>query len=55
MTEGEELESFQAIVISLKDTFFNKADGLVGIYHDHEEDCSKTLTLQLKGEAKEEA
>jgi len=38
---------FQAIVISLKDTFYEKADALVGIYRDTEQNCSRTLTLDL--------
>jgi structural maintenance of chromosome 1 len=36
---------FQAIVISLKDAFYGKADGLVGIYR--EKDVSKTVTMDL--------
>ena len=44
---------FQCIVISLKDTFFDKADALVGIYRDRDDEDggathSKTLTLDLR-------
>jgi len=38
---------FQCIVISLKDTFYENADSLVGIYRDKTEDCSHNLTLDL--------
>jgi structural maintenance of chromosome 1 len=37
----------QCIVISLKDTFYEKAQSLVGIYRDQENNCSKTLSLDL--------
>lgn len=38
---------FQSIVISLKDTFYDKAEALVGVYRDHERSCSGTLTFNL--------
>ncbi|KAJ8749142.1 hypothetical protein K2173_013749 [Erythroxylum novogranatense] len=38
---------FQSIVISLKDTFYDKAEGLVGVYRDSERSCSRTLTFDL--------
>ncbi|MCL7051677.1 hypothetical protein MKW94_020989 [Papaver nudicaule] len=38
---------FQSIVISLKDTFFNKSQALVGVYRDSERRCSRALTLDL--------
>eukprot|EP01116_Phalansterium_solitarium_P016500 TRINITY_DN3844_c0_g1_i1.p1 TRINITY_DN3844_c0_g1~~TRINITY_DN3844_c0_g1_i1.p1 ORF type:complete len:1226 (+),score=616.02 TRINITY_DN3844_c0_g1_i1:155-3832(+) len=38
----------QFVVISLKDTFFERADALVGIYRDKPADCSRTLTLDLR-------
>ena len=38
---------FQSIVISLKDNFFEKADGLVGIARDCGERCSSTYTFDL--------
>ena len=41
-------DDFQSIVISLKDTFYHRADGLVGIYRDAEAQCSKTLTIDLE-------
>ena len=40
--------ALQFVVISLKDNFYDKAHGLVGIYRDRKEDCSKTLTLSLE-------
>ncbi|XP_011627814.1 structural maintenance of chromosomes protein 1 [Amborella trichopoda] len=52
--DGEEYDGqgFQSIVISLKDSFYDKADGLVGVYRDSES-CSRTLTFDLSkyGEA----
>lgn len=36
---------FQSVVISLKDTFYDKADALIGVYRD--QSCSKTLTFDL--------
>jgi structural maintenance of chromosome 1 len=39
---------FQFIVISLKSTFYEKAESLVGIYKDQEEHSSRLLTLNLK-------
>lgn len=43
----------QGIVISLKDTFFEKADALVGVCKDNELGCSATYTFDLNrfGEA----
>jgi structural maintenance of chromosome 1 len=38
---------FQCIVISLKEAFYHKADGLVGVMKDPREVCSKSLTLDL--------
>jgi len=38
----------QCLVISLKDSFFEHADALVGIYKDRAENCSRTLTLDLQ-------
>ncbi|PNT78401.1 hypothetical protein BRADI_1g78711v3 [Brachypodium distachyon] len=38
---------FQSIVISLKDSFYDKAEALVGVYRDSERSCSRTLTLDL--------
>eukprot|EP00298_Acanthocystis_sp_HF-20_P017230 c21701_g2_i4.p1 GENE.c21701_g2_i4~~c21701_g2_i4.p1 ORF type:complete len:757 (+),score=325.34 c21701_g2_i4:849-3119(+) len=37
----------QCIVISLKDSFYDKAQSLVGIYRDQQNNCSKTLSLDL--------
>lgn len=39
--------NFQCLVISLKDTFFDQADALVGVYREVSENCSKTLTLDM--------
>ncbi|KAL9251813.1 Structural maintenance of chromosomes protein 1-like protein [Drosera capensis] len=38
---------FQSIVISLKDSFFDKAEALIGVYRDSERSCSRTLTFDL--------
>eukprot|EP00898_Chlorokybus_atmophyticus_P006531 jgi/Chlat1/687/Chrsp104S01283 len=38
---------FQSVVISLKDNFYDKADALVGVYRDCDQNCSKTLTFDL--------
>lgn len=40
--------SFQFIVISLKSTMFENSDSLVGIYRDQRENCSKTVSLDLR-------
>ena len=39
---------FQFIVISLKNTLFERSDALVGIYRDQDENSSRTLTLDLR-------
>jgi structural maintenance of chromosome 1 len=39
----------QFIVISLKGTFYEKAEALVGICRNHAEASSQVLTLQLEG------
>ncbi|KAG6500682.1 hypothetical protein ZIOFF_040532 [Zingiber officinale] len=38
---------FQSIVISLKDSFYDKAEALVGVYRDSDKSCSRTLTFDL--------
>ncbi|KAJ4773552.1 Structural maintenance of chromosomes protein [Rhynchospora pubera] len=38
---------FQSIVISLKDSFYDKAEALVGVYRDADINCSRTLTFDL--------
>uniref|UniRef100_A0A7S2SMC1 Structural maintenance of chromosomes protein n=1 Tax=Mucochytrium quahogii TaxID=96639 RepID=A0A7S2SMC1_9STRA len=43
--------NFQCVVISLKDTFYDKADALVGIYREKKYNCSQTLTMSLDGYA----
>ncbi|CAN6554033.1 unnamed protein product [Malus baccata var. baccata] len=45
--DGEGGGGFQSIVISLKDSFYDKADALVGVYRDCERSCSETLTFDL--------
>ncbi|KAJ3125079.1 Structural maintenance of chromosomes protein 1, partial [Irineochytrium annulatum] len=45
--EDDEEEEFQFIVISLKSTFYEKAEALVGIYKDVDVNSSKILTLRL--------
>ena len=39
---------FQTIVISLKDSFFQHADALVGVCRDGDKGCSVTYTLDLE-------
>ncbi|XP_028550354.1 structural maintenance of chromosomes protein 1 [Dendrobium catenatum] len=45
--DGEAGCGFQSIVISLKDTFYDKAEALIGVYRDSEKSCSQTLTFDL--------
>jgi len=42
-----EQDKLQCIVISLKDLFYTKSDGLVGIYRDQTKKSSGSLTLDL--------
>jgi len=37
----------QVVVISLKDSFYSKADALVGVYKDQEKQSSAHLTIDL--------
>ncbi|EFN54639.1 hypothetical protein CHLNCDRAFT_52951 [Chlorella variabilis] len=48
MTRDDTQGSFQGIVISLKDVFFEKADALVGVCRDTERGCSETYTFDLE-------
>jgi structural maintenance of chromosome 1 len=48
-------DKLQCLVISLKDSFYEKADGLVGVYKDKATQCSGTLTLDLTQYAASEA
>ncbi|XP_077250735.1 structural maintenance of chromosomes protein 1-like [Tasmannia lanceolata] len=45
--DSEAGNGFQSIVISLKDSFYDKAEALVGVYRDSERSCSATLTFDL--------
>nr|GMD25106.1 structural maintenance of chromosomes protein 1 [Ipomoea batatas] len=45
--DTEEGCGFQSIVISLKDSFYDKAEALVGVYRDSDKSCSRTLTFDL--------
>nr|GMD27965.1 structural maintenance of chromosomes protein 1 [Ipomoea batatas] len=45
--DTEEGCGFQSIVISLKDSFYDKAEALVGVYRDSDRSCSRTLTFDL--------
>ncbi|KAF5482401.1 hypothetical protein F2P56_002975 [Juglans regia] len=45
--DAEGGNGFQSIVISLKDSFYDKAEALVGVYRDSERSCSRTLTFDL--------
>lgn len=40
-------DDFQFIVISLKNTFYEMAQSLVGVYKDNQDFSSKVLTLDL--------
>ncbi|KAJ3297255.1 Structural maintenance of chromosomes protein 1 [Borealophlyctis nickersoniae] len=46
-------DQFQFIVISLKSTFYETAEALVGIYRDQDLGSSRCLTLQLEGKFEE--
>eukprot|EP00127_Corallochytrium_limacisporum_P000801 Clim_evm87s25 gene=Clim_evmTU87s25 len=41
-------DDFQSIVISLKDNFYYNADMIVGIYKDQAEQCSHTVSMDLR-------
>lgn len=41
-------DRFQFIVISLKHLLYEKAQSLVGIYRDQENNSSKTMTLMVR-------
>ncbi|GMY06271.1 structural maintenance of chromosomes protein 1, partial [Fagus crenata] len=45
--DAEGGNGFQSIVISLKDSFYDKAEALVGVYRDSERGCSRTMTFDL--------
>jgi structural maintenance of chromosome 1 len=42
-------DTFQFIIISLKSSFYERAEALCGIYRDGQMNGSKCLTLQLEG------
>lgn len=41
-------DTFQFIVISLKNALYEKAESLVGIYRDQGNNSSRTLTLKVR-------
>ncbi|KAF3773284.1 Structural maintenance of chromosomes protein 1 [Nymphaea thermarum] len=45
--EGKDDKRFQCIVISLKDSFYEKAQALIGVCRDCDKSCSRTLTFDL--------
>ncbi|GMI98700.1 TITAN8, STRUCTURAL MAINTENANCE OF CHROMOSOMES 1 [Hibiscus trionum] len=45
--DSEGSSGFQSIVISLKDSFYDKAEAVVGVYRDSDKGCSSTLTFDL--------
>ncbi|OMP09016.1 structural maintenance of chromosomes protein 1-like protein [Corchorus olitorius] len=45
--DSDKGSGFQSIVMSLKDSFYDKAEALVGVYRDSERGCSRTLTFDL--------
>ncbi|CAN8279311.1 unnamed protein product [Cochlearia groenlandica] len=46
--DAEDGNGFQSIVISLKDSFYDKAEALVGVYRDVERSCSSTMSFDLR-------
>lgn len=48
---GRGPRGLQCLVVSLKDQFFEKADGLVGVFNDVRVQSSKTLSLDLRSYA----
>lgn len=40
-------DKLQVVVISLKDTFYNKANALVGVYKDQDKQSSAHITIDL--------
>ncbi|KAL1212546.1 Structural maintenance of chromosomes protein 1 [Cardamine amara subsp. amara] len=46
--DAEDGTGFQSIVISLKDSFYDKAEALVGVYRDVERSCSSTMSFDLR-------
>lgn len=46
--------NFQFIVISLKNSLFERSDALVGIYREQRENSSKTVTLDLRDYSEED-
>ncbi|CAE6076270.1 unnamed protein product [Arabidopsis arenosa] len=46
--DAEDGNGFQSIVISLKDSFYDKAEALVGVYRDTERSCSSTMSFDLR-------
>ncbi|KAK7277559.1 hypothetical protein RJT34_22574 [Clitoria ternatea] len=45
--EADGGNGFQSIVISLKDSFYDKAEALIGVCRDSERGCSRILTFDL--------
>nr|VDC82293.1 unnamed protein product [Brassica rapa] len=45
--DAEDGHGFQSIVISLKDSFYDKAEALVGVYRDVDKSCSSTMSFDL--------
>ncbi|XP_024013454.1 structural maintenance of chromosomes protein 1 [Eutrema salsugineum] len=46
--DAEDGNGFQSIVISLKDSFYDKAEALVGVYRDTDRSCSSTMSFDLR-------
>lgn len=49
--DAEDGHGFQSIVISLKDSFYDKAEALVGVYRDVDKSCSSTMSFDLRNYA----
>ena len=45
--DGFENDDVQIIVISLKDVFFEQANGIIGVYRDAASNSSRTITLDV--------
>ncbi|CAH2064118.1 unnamed protein product [Thlaspi arvense] len=46
--DAEDGNGFQSIVISLKDSFYDKAEAVIGVFRDVERSCSRTMTFDLR-------
>lgn len=47
LAQQKHKRDFQSIVVSHKDTLYHRADSVIGIYRDAENNCSRVLSLDL--------